>query len=464
VQEGRKIDDYCPNRGQDPFHKSTAKIRVVLGGNQSGKSVAGGIEAIWYALGIHPYKKIRVPNKGRIIASLGFEEGAGQVIVPILKEWLPDGVLSRSPKLNQAHIPAEWNFSNGSVINILSGEQDKKVFEGWTGHWSWMDEPGKKDIFEATRRGLMRMQGDFWTTMTPLEEPWFYNDLYVPWSNGERPEVECFSIDIWDNCVESGGFLTREAIESYLKDCDEETRATREHGVFRHLSGRIYPQFDKKVHVVPSFDVPRDWPIWDGFDPHLQKPHAYCQWAIDPGSDDVYVCNEIYSKMTIPELAEAVHQMRKGKRIICTLIDSSAETPDAMHRVSVRRMLEKLGIRTRLADKYGNVEHGISGMRARLAPRSNALGEKRPTFFVMDHCTRHITEFMNYVQDNRNTEYLIKDKPRKTYDDMMDLDRYFIVENPTADINFKPVRYARRSYNGGFEEENSFRHRSFASY
>jgi len=449
ARNARKIDYYKPHTGdwrghpedgQLAFHKDQSRVRLLLGGNQSGKTLAGSIvEAFWHALGIHPYRQIKVPNRGRIIASLGFEEGAYQNIIPKLFEWLPKGALKRQPRNNQAGIPAHWEFINGSEFNILSGVQDPKVFEGWTGDWAAVDEPCKRDIYEATRRGLLKAAGSMWFAMTPLSEPWIFNELYQPSLCGERPDIGIFTIDIRDNAMSNGGYLPDEVIDDFEKDLPEDVREARIHGKFRFLSGRVYPEYNPNVHIVPSFDVPSSWVVWDGIDPHLRKEHAYTQWAINPDKE-IFVCNEIYAKLTIPQLADSILKMRKGMNVVNTLIDSSAETPDSIYRVTPRRMLEHKGIRTRLAKKYDNVYHGIHVMKDLLTPRMTSTGEERPMFFVMEHCKRHQKEFLNYVHDTRDTEYVIKDKPRKIFDDMMDLDRYFVVEGAHNNLDVKPIR------------------------
>jgi len=456
----RKLDAYkphsgawrgAPNDGQLAFHKSDTRVRLLLGGNQSGKTIAGVVEAVWTALGIHPYRRVRVPNRGRIVASLGFEEGAGQVIVPKIYEWLPQGSLLRTPRNNQAGIPAHWEFVNGSVMNILSGEQETKVFEGWTGDWAWVDEPCRKDIYEATRRGLIRQKGRLWMTMTPLQEPWLYNDLWTPAVTGDRKDISAFIIDTYDNCKDNGGYLDREEIEAFEKDLPEDLRETRIHGRFRHLSGRVYGEFDPSVHVVKAFKIPDHWPIYEGIDPHLKKEHAYCQWTVNPKEGDIYVIAEIYAKLTIPDLARAILKMREGRRVVRTLIDTSSETPDSISRQTPRRVLEQHGVRTRCVNKNEkSVMHGIHVMRDRLTIRENVLGEKKPSYYVFDTCRRHIKEFLNYVWDDRDDDYSVKDRPRKIYDDMMDLDRYFVTENLNFDgeergpVKVSNVLYGRR--------------------
>ena len=60
----RKENDHLSNyntgnkvhKKQLLFHKSKKKNRWVFGGNRSGKSQCGAVEAVWLARGIHPYK------------------------------------------------------------------------------------------------------------------------------------------------------------------------------------------------------------------------------------------------------------------------------------------------------------------------------------------------------------------------------------------------------------------------
>lgn len=456
----RKIDSYTPHSGvwrgkphdgQAAFHRSSARVRLLLGGNQSGKTTAGIIEAIWTALGIHPFRKVKVPNRGRIIASLGFEEGAGNNIIPKLKEWLPQGCLRKKPKLNQAGIEATWEFNNGSILNILSGDQEDKVFEGWTGDWAWVDEPCRRQIYDATRRGLLRANGMMWFTLTPLSEPWLYNDIYEPAVSKGRTDAEVFHIDSYDNAVSHGGCIPDEAICAREAELSPEEQRVRIHGEFRHLTGRIYPQFDPKIHVIEPFDIPPSWEVWDGFDLHLRKEHAYAQWAISP-NETIYVCNEIYKAVTVSELAKEAIQLRKGKKIVKTLIDSSAEAPDSISRLAPRRILSAMGIHTKIPHKDKNVGPGIHAMRELLTPRVLNSGEKEPQFKVMSHCKRHIREFMNYVQDTRDTEFNIKDMPRKIFDDMMDLDRYFVIENPLTKNLIESFRYTDFRYGHQYDD------------
>ncbi|NLC16591.1 MAG: hypothetical protein GX756_01760 [Clostridiales bacterium] len=49
------------HKKQMMFHRSPVLSRWVFGGNRSGKTECGAVEAVWLLRGIHPYKQNR-PN------------------------------------------------------------------------------------------------------------------------------------------------------------------------------------------------------------------------------------------------------------------------------------------------------------------------------------------------------------------------------------------------------------------
>jgi len=57
---------------------------------------------------------------------------------------------------------------------------------------------------------------------------------------------------------------------------------TRVYGVPVNLSGRIYPSFNKNIHVIGDDRLPTHGVcIWHILDPHDRKPWAMQWWAVD---------------------------------------------------------------------------------------------------------------------------------------------------------------------------------------
>lgn len=304
--------DYMPyvdEAGQSPqlnFHKSDKKFRLFSGANQTGKTTAGANEALFHATGLYPdwypqNKRILTPNRGRIIGE-EFAKWDGKVLEPKLFEWLPKSLLTRPPKRTVKGALEEVfvrHVSGGeSSFDIMTHEQDPDVFEGWTGHWVWFDEPPPKHIFNSCKRGLMFYKGRAWFTMTPIKEPWIYNDFILD----KDPDVFCINVDI-----DQTPYLGKEEKESFARGMVEEERRARLHGQFRHLAGRVYQTFDETVHCVSEKDVKIEssWPVYFVIDPHPRKP-AKALWArVDP-FNRIYFIDELIFDGPIKELCKAI--------------------------------------------------------------------------------------------------------------------------------------------------------------
>src|SRR5687767_6636255 len=73
---------YNPHEKQMKFHSSPAKTRLFLGGNRSGKTVGGAVEACWYCTGKHPYRLTpKPPVRGRVV-SVDFLNGVEKIVKP----------------------------------------------------------------------------------------------------------------------------------------------------------------------------------------------------------------------------------------------------------------------------------------------------------------------------------------------------------------------------------------------
>src|SRR3990167_4678952 len=190
--------DFEPHPKQLEFHKAPNKYRLFLGGNRSGKTTSGLIEGLFHATGIYPTwypneSKIESPNRGRIIIS-DFTKHFGETLFPKLKEWLPKELIKGYKKNHEGFI-VKYFLKNGSTFDICTHEQDDIIFEGWSGHWAWFDEPPPRSKWIGTVRGLMDYSGKAWLTLTPLSEAWIYDQI-VKRQDGT---VSVTTVDIREN-------------------------------------------------------------------------------------------------------------------------------------------------------------------------------------------------------------------------------------------------------------------------
>lgn len=423
LEEEHKVDRFRPNRIQKKFLESPAKIRALIAANKIGKTTVGVIDLLRFAF--------QGGKVCRVISGLGFEKGIRDVILSELKKWIPASRLIREkPNSQGITVKMYVRGDNGqeSVISFMSAEQDDLVFEGDIVDYVWIDEPVRQSIYIASLRGLIITNGRLIMTLTPLEEPWIYNEIYC----NPDPEIECFQGSLFDALVENGGHLTHEQINSFLSKLPEDEKPARVYGEFRHLVGRVYKAFDPKIHVIDPFRIPPDWPVWCSIDPHLRKPHAALWLAVSP-EETWYICNEAYFKAGIEDFGKEVLEINRQYNMANTLIDTSSETADWNRRETARTLLRKIGLDTKLARKNNLKEASRLIIMQALEGKD---GTGVPKIYVFKNCKRTQFEFLNYVWDDHRAPESqgIKEAPKKINDEMLDNLGYIVVE---------PLRYHR---------------------
>jgi len=431
------------------FEAQGAPVRIVFGSNRSGKSVVGCVEACAHALGYrpwlptdHPLRVVRlangepipVPNVGRVIAQ-NYEQAIRQTIIPKFDEWMPRNMVKTIEK-NTRGIPVRMILMNGSIIYFMSNDQDDMAFEGPNGHWVWADEPIDYRKFTGLRRGLVDYDGVMWMTMTPLTQPWIA-DVLVSQIGDHDSHVHQFKLSIWDNCVENGGYLSREAIEGFLKDLREGEYEARVNANFMHLVGRVYKEWDPKPpFYIEAFDIPQTWPRVQLVDPHGRKPLALLWAALSPsGTWHIYRSAYKHALRTVADAAayikhkegwlDAQNPGADAEPVALRIIDWSAEEEERTSGASIRGKFGSLGLHYVKAKKH-NAEFGIDSIHDALRMPNEW---SKPGLVVHNSCPEVKQNFLNFCYDewqtSRQTELLgEKEGYRKVNDDFIDLIRY----------------------------------------
>lgn len=240
------IHNYVPHSKQLKFHKSIKKIKLYIGGNRSGKTVGGAVEACYWMRGQHPYRKVpEAPTRGRIV-TVSRIEGINQLIIPQIKQWLPPSSLING-SWEDSYDKAEFllTLSNGSTAQLMTYEQKLAKFAGDKLNWLWCDEEPPNDIWKECRVRLMDWGGSAWITMTPVDGmTWVYDDIYMPALKGEMPQALIVIIDTDEN-----PYITQEQKDEVFADLDEDELKARKRGEFVHLGGLVYKIFNPDLHV-----------------------------------------------------------------------------------------------------------------------------------------------------------------------------------------------------------------------
>lgn len=437
----------------------THRIRYFVGGNRSGKSTAGFVEDILLATGRHPHmKKWRVPCKGVVIVQ-DFENAAKNILEVKLNEWCPKGEIEKLDR-NQIGAIRKIYFKCGSTIDVLSHDQDMKVFEGSDYDFAHFDEPPPKKIYTAVWRGLTDRGGIMFVTATPLASPWMYQE-YMKAVKGDPLRWFTF-VDMKTNAKNLGDGdekLGLKRIEEFASLLDEDEKDARLHGKFVQMRGLIFKAWSREHHMINPFYIPAHWKIYESIDPHAQKEWAI-SWIAESDNGIKVLINCMYASGDIEEIARQIVHGRtqlqiKGNnrpRIVRCIIDNYASVP-LWQKSNTDPTADRLSVRQELENYIGP---DIGGPCVEVAPKNVSqkidlfrgwlkIGEetKQSAFYVFNTPENEdfAVEIENYVWDSSNVKGL-KDKPKKENDDLLDtiMQVALILPKDGTEVSFEPVR------------------------
>lgn len=243
------------HKKQMAFHRCKKRNRWVFGGNRSGKTECGAVEAIWLLRGIHPYRKKRDNVFGWAVSlsqQVQRDVAQSKILKYLPKSWIADITMLSGRKdapgggiIDQIKIKNV--FGGVSTLGFKSCDQGREKFQGSSLDFVWFDEEPPKDIYEECLMRVIDKRGDIFGTMTPLKGMTFiYNEIYL--NRRHNPEVWCEFMSWEDN-----PYLAKKEISLLESTMDSAALDSRRYGKFSCGAGLVYPEFDKAVHVIPPF-------------------------------------------------------------------------------------------------------------------------------------------------------------------------------------------------------------------
>ena len=413
------------HKKQIAFHSSKKRNRWVFGGNRSGKTECGAVECIYMARGIHPYRENRKDTFGWVVSlsrEVQRDVAQSKILHYLPKQWIADIIMSSGRKDNPEggiidQIKVKNVFGGISTIGFKSCDQGREKFQGSSLDYVWFDEEPPEDVYRECKMRVFDKAGDIFGTMTPLKGLTFiYDEIYL--NSGNSSEVWCEFVEWADN-----PFLLENEVKLLTESMSEEELVSRRFGQFKSLYGPVYPEFDENVHVIPPFDIPREWQNNLSIDPGLNNPLS-CHWYYVDYDDNVYVVAEHfeakkdigYHAAKIKEISSSLGWKTDSFGRINALIDSAANQRTLASQKSVTELFCDLGIMVDPnVDK--NLFVGISRVKEYL---------KAKKLFIFNNCVNLIRELKAY-------RFGEGDIPKKTDDHCLDELRYFIMSRPRTD-------------------------------
>lgn len=247
-------------------------------------------------------------------------------LYPALKKWLPNFLIKnditfRNPAMVVHNINKGINFGGieydgpDIVFEFMSYSQSTQAGAGVQRLSVYTDEEPPYDWYLEQLPRLVAEEGDFVMGLTPANNlSWTYDEIF------ERAEVYVRSKTVSDFLVsqgERGGqiektenktgiaviqaatddnpTLNMDAIEDlYGKYEDDEVVATRRYGIHKQVKGRIFKNFDPKIHVYNpkerfcednGYLPPDTWVHVRLIDYHEAIPWAVTWMALSPDNE-----------------------------------------------------------------------------------------------------------------------------------------------------------------------------------
>jgi hypothetical protein len=422
-------------RNQLGFHCSEAPIRLVYGGNQSGKSHSIAQEIAWWLTGTHPY--IETPDSPRIYCLSAFyktvQEGIWRHLAKMIPEWV---IAAEGATIDRTTLPSWRRLTDGAQIDFLSaeGREDaRRKAAAAEIDLAVIDEEIDGLLWEELMSRRLTRGGKIIVGATLVRsEPWCC-DLENRAKRGD-PTVHMTRLDT-ERAAEVG-HVSKAVVEEMKETLPEEELAVRLHGHSRSLEDLVYPEFRLSTHTCDPFKIPEGWTRYCALDPGWRTFAVL--WAAVSPDDHYYIYREIYAhRKHYREVAHAIMAAEgfhhnalmdawtfvegQSEEVQVHWIDPSAFGHHESGELKVGSLISQYGVPCIPA--RNDVEAGITMCRRDLHVGLDGLPKMR----VFNTCTHFISECQGYRRqgDSRDLKRGERpDSPIKRRDHTMDCWKY----------------------------------------
>lgn len=376
------------------------RYKVINCGRRAGKSTLSDVKMIYFA----------DQNPKSIIWYVApTYKQAKQIMWQMLAETVPHALIE---KKNETELRID--LKNGSTIQ-LKGADNPDSLRGVRIDLAIFDEVAFIDkweeVWKVIRPTLADSKADCWFISTPNG---FNHFKELSERTGE--EWKYFHFTSYDN-----PHIPHEEIDQAKIEMDPDSFAQEWMGEFRKMSGLIYKQFHRDVHMVdiPVFD--QNYTFTRAIDFGFGHKTALIYLAIHVTGNQIYAYDGIYqSNLTSEDIAHATKAKDAGRVITNPVADSA--------QPMIIEELKRLGVHFNPIEKGpDSVKNGIQKVSELLKVRADT---GKPTLMFSKTMPWIADEFERYrwVENKSAGENVIKETPYKINDDAMDAIRYFAME------------------------------------
>lgn len=442
---------YHPYRKQREFHGAglTYRERLLMAGNQLGKTFAAGNEVAFHVTGMYPDdwngKRFTRAVRGWVgsVTSELTRDGAQRILLGPVGRWgtgcLPKEMIidiKRARGVPDAVETILVRHETGDVsqITFKSYKDGREAWQAETLDFVWFDEEPPEDIYVEGVTRTNNTKGVVFLTFTPLlgmsnVVMRFYEKL-----NGlAHPDRHITNMTIHD--VEHYSEAQKQQIIAAYPAHEREARSL---GIPMLGSGRIFPIAEEVLREPPLLEIPRAWKQIIGMDFGWDHPTAAARIAYDETNDVIHIISAYRQSEASPLIHSAAIRPWGDWIPVAWPHDALQhdKSGEQYKKLYADHGLNMLSTHAAYNDKRGNgVEEGLMDMLQRM---------QTGRFKIDQTLHQWWEEFRMY---HRKDGKIVKER-----DDLMSATRYGVMmlrhAIPIEQAPKRRDRYASQSYNG----------------
>ena len=446
VEEAQHVV-FKPNAGPQTAFLSASEREVLYGG------AAGGGKS--YAMLADPLHGLNDPNFSGLLVRHTTEEL--RELIQKSQELYPKAI----PGIKWSERKSQWTSPRGGRLwmSYLDKDMDVMRYQGQAFNWIGFDEltqwatPFAWNYMRSRLRSASKDLGLYMRATTnpggaghslvkkmfidpsPANKTFWATDIEtgdtITFPKGHSREGEplfkrkFIPASLFDNpyLAEGGDY------EAMLLSLPEHQRKQLLEGNWDVNEGAAFPEFNRKIHIVESFDIPNGWAKFRACD------YGYGSWtgvlwiAVAP-DEQLIVYREMYvTKVTASDLADLILQAEANDGTIrYGVLDSSLWHNRGDTGPSLAEQMNMKGCRWRPSDRSkGSRVSGKNEIHRRLQVDEFT---NEPRLVFMAHCTNTIAQIPSLPLDKRNPE----DVDTNAEDHLYDALRYGFMTRPRSSL------------------------------
>lgn len=331
-RRNRSIDFYKPYKKQLEFHDAGLHMRerLLMAGNQNGKTFCGGAEVSYHLTGEYPdwwmgrrwdrptrcwvagiTGESTRDNPQRILLGTTADimaNGPGTGLIP--KHTLSKDNMTSARGVSDLYDTVLVKHISGgmSEMKFKSYERGRAKWQGDTLDFLWFDEEPPEDIYAEGMARIIATNGMVFVTFTPLQGMSEVVSRFLhPTPDDEGAKDRCVTTMTIDDAEHIPAEQRAKIVASFLPH----EREARRNGIPMLGSGKVFQTLEENF-VVDPFPIPPHWKLIWGFDFGLDHPFAAALHAWDVDNDCLYCIHEVRMSDTMPLQHVAAMKAAKG--------------------------------------------------------------------------------------------------------------------------------------------------------